>query len=63
MEMKSIRFVIRTESHSDYFHAYLVCGSKVIAKALGATPEKAIENLNGHTIAVSDIMTLGAGVK
>ena len=56
MEMKSVRFLIRTEPHSDYFHAYLVCGHNVIAKALGTTPDKAIENLNGHSIAISDIV-------
>jgi len=65
METKrKIRFVIRTERQHDNFHyAYLVCENKVIARASGRTPESAIESLNGHSIAVSDMMTLGAGVK
>ena len=60
----NLRIVIRAEIQQDNsFIAYLVCDNKVIARAHGTTPENARENLGGHSVAISDLMTLGAGAK
>jgi hypothetical protein len=59
-----IRFIVKVERrHANSYTAYLICGHEPIARSWGSTPENAIEHLNGHSIAIGEMMELGAGVK
>ena len=59
-----IRFIVKVQRrHANSYTAYLICGYEPIARSWGSTAEKAIEHLNGHSIAIGEMMALGAGVK